>query len=174
MSRCHRAFRSALSWAQRQAEVREDAIADMGLGYPVLRMMARELGAHFVHAGVISKPEDIFWLKRAEVEAAVADLEGANAPLSHEQRVQERQATWQAQKKVVPPVSLPPSKKYMGFDVEMFTGVGEGTQEGNVLKGVGGNKSRAAEVLGIGRRTLYDKIARHGLNGEQEANLPHV
>jgi two-component system NtrC family response regulator len=33
-----------------------------------------------------------------------------------------------------------------------------------VLNAVGGNKSRAAEILGIGRRTLYEKIERYALN----------
>jgi DNA-binding NtrC family response regulator len=34
---------------------------------------------------------------------------------------------------------------------------------------VGGNKSKAAEILKIGRKTLYQKIAQYGI-GKQEAN----
>ena len=33
------------------------------------------------------------------------------------------------------------------------------------LEGVQGNRRKAAELLGIGERTLYRKIARYGLEG---------
>jgi transcriptional regulator of acetoin/glycerol metabolism len=32
-----------------------------------------------------------------------------------------------------------------------------------VLELLGGNKSQAARVLGVDRRTLYRRLARHGL-----------
>ena len=44
------AFRRSLRWAQSLAEIREDGLADIGLGYPVLRRVLRELGRRLVDA----------------------------------------------------------------------------------------------------------------------------
>ncbi len=143
------AFRSALGWAQKQAEVREDAIADMGLGYPMLRQMLQELGRRFASAGAIAQPVDIYWLTSDEVENAVAALERGDALKSLLQAVEERRAAWNAQKQVAPPVSLPPAKKYMGFDIETFTGASADTQAGDVLKGVGASAGRVTGVASV-------------------------
>jgi two-component system response regulator HydG len=47
-----------------------------------------------------------------------------------------------------------------------------------VLSPVGGNKSRAAQVLGFDRRTLYRKLERYGAEGtvaeKSEPPVPSV
>ena len=60
-------FTRLLRWAQGIAPVREDALADIGLGWPQLRRMLRELGGRLVAAGTIDRPDDVFWLRRDEV-----------------------------------------------------------------------------------------------------------
>ena len=40
---------------------------------------------------------------------------------------------------------------------------------GAVLAGARGNKSQAAKILGIDRKTLYEKIRRYGIGGRQQA-----
>ena len=37
-----------------------------------------------------------------------------------------------------------------------------------VLKAAKGNRTKAARILGIGRRTLYDKIIAYGIKGQEE------
>ncbi len=50
------------------AEVREDALADIGLAYPFLRQLLYELGIRLTNRGVIQQPDDIFWLEKQEIE----------------------------------------------------------------------------------------------------------
>jgi phosphohistidine swiveling domain-containing protein len=130
------AFEKTLKWAQSQAPLREDGIAEIGLGYPVLRQMLRELGRRFAEMGAIQQADDIFWLERSEVEALVRDLERDKPLEDLTASVQERKALWRARKALTPPPQLPPGKKYMGFDMEAVLAGGEGAAEGNAIKGV--------------------------------------
>ncbi|HLE29013.1 MAG TPA: PEP/pyruvate-binding domain-containing protein [Anaerolineales bacterium] len=130
------AFHKTLGMAQTMAQVRENALADIGLGYPLLRQMLRELGRRFVPAGIITQGEDIFWLEADEVREAVAALERGESLVSLAERVARRKTTHAALKRVTPPPMLPPKEKYMGFDMETFTPATAESQTGNTLKGV--------------------------------------
>jgi pyruvate,water dikinase len=100
-------FRKALSWAQSLSEAREDALADIGLGYPVLRQVLHELGRRLAQAGAIRQPENIFWLERLEVENGAAMLDrGVPLDLLAE-RVAERQAFVARARQATPPPMLP-------------------------------------------------------------------
>jgi phosphohistidine swiveling domain-containing protein len=115
------AFRKALGMAQTMAQVRENALADIGLGYPLLRQMLRELGGRLSEAGIIQRTEDIFWLQANEVRQVLAAVEQGQAMPRLAERVMERKARHADLKQVTPPPMLPPRKKYMGFDMEVFT-----------------------------------------------------
>jgi len=130
------AFRKTLGMAQTMAQVRENAIADIGLGYPVLRRMLRELGRRFAQTGLIAQPEDIFWLEADQVREAVAAVERGEPSSSLAECVAQRKATHEALKHVTPPPMLPPKKKYMGFDMAAWTPAAEESQTGGILKGV--------------------------------------
>ncbi len=54
---------------------REDSLADLGLGHPVIRRMLNELGGRFAAGGAISAAEDIYWLDEQEVQELAAALE---------------------------------------------------------------------------------------------------
>jgi phosphohistidine swiveling domain-containing protein len=135
------AVRKALGWAQSMAQVREDSVASIGLAYPRLRALLKELGRRMMEAGAIQDPTDIFWLEASEVEASLAALDDGRTLASMQHMVELRKASVEAAKKLVPPTHLPPSKTYMGIPIEAFV-PGEGGQERNRLKGVGASAGR--------------------------------
>jgi pyruvate,water dikinase len=137
------AVRKALSWAQKQAEVREDGIADIGLGYPLLRGMLLELGDRFTRAGAVEKPDHIFWLTWKEVKAGADALQGGEPLENMVERIVERKALWEAEKRAAPPPMLPPSDKYMGIKVDAFMAADETGQSGSTIKGLGASPGKA-------------------------------
>ena len=131
------AYKKTIKWAQTQAPLREDGLAEIGLGYPVVRRMLHELGRHFAEAEAIEQIVDIFWLEQKEVEGLIKVLERGGMPKNMTESVEERKALWQARKKAVPPSQLPTdAKKYMGFEIEAHLAGGRGGLEGNTIKGV--------------------------------------
>src|SRR5215208_3307321 len=68
-------FSRLLEWAQGVAPVREDALADVGLAWPVMRRMLLELGRRLVEAGAVGKPADVFWLRWDELEDMASSLD---------------------------------------------------------------------------------------------------
>jgi pyruvate,water dikinase len=141
-------FEKSLKWAQSQAPLREDGIAEIGLGYPILRKMLHELGKRFVEASAIQDAGDIYWLEESEVHVLAQDLEKDHPSNDRHDLVRQRKLLWQAQKSVNPPPQLPAGKKYMGFNVEGVLAGGEGGIEGNIINGV---PSSPGQVTGPAR-----------------------
>jgi pyruvate,water dikinase len=100
-------FQKLLTSAQECATGREDAIANIGLPYPQLRRLLRELGQRLAAGGAISQPEDIYWLEAKEVDALAAALEKDEPLTSHATSVETRKAYWQRARKATPPPVLP-------------------------------------------------------------------
>jgi phosphohistidine swiveling domain-containing protein len=130
------AVKKALGWAQSMGEVREDSVASIGLSYPRLRELLKDLGRRMMEAGAIEVPTDIFWLYAEEVEASFEALNKGEPLGSKQDEVEARKASVEAAKKIIPPTQLPESDTYMGIPLEVFV-PGEGGQEGDRLKGVG-------------------------------------
>jgi phosphohistidine swiveling domain-containing protein len=135
------AVRKALGWAQSMAQVREDSVASIGLAYPRVRELLKELGRRMHQAGAFQEPTDIFWLEASEIEAYLAALDDGQTFASILDKVETRKASVETAKKLMPPTQLPPSKTYMGIPIEAFV-PGAGGQEGNKLKGVGASAGR--------------------------------
>ena len=144
------AFQKSLNWAQSLAEVREDALSDIGLGYPLLRQVFPELGRRLSEAGAIQGPEDIYWLKREEIEDNLNNLDRGTGLDTLIGRVEGRKAFWRAVNVITPPPMLPMRKKILGFNTEIWVPVSESEQATDVLKGVGasaGKVTAPARVL---------------------------
>jgi pyruvate,water dikinase len=143
-------FVKALNWGQSMAEVREDALAEIGLGYPTLRAMLRELGGRLVTAGAIERAEDIFWLEKEEVEVCVRNLEHGDELENLSVHVEGRKAFNKKAKQEIPPPMMPMKKRVMGIKSDVFIAQTEEAQVGNILKGVptsAGKTTAPARVL---------------------------
>jgi phosphohistidine swiveling domain-containing protein len=141
-------FRKCLAPAQRYAPLREDALADVGLGYPLLRQMLRELGHRFVVGAAIDQPDDIYWLEQDEVEQAATRLEEGHGLEYWSERVGQRRAAWAAANQLTPPRSLP-QRQIPGL-AKLKAALSTGREE-EVLKGVAaspGSVTAPARVLG--------------------------
>ncbi len=142
-------FRKVIAPAQRYAPLREDGLADVGLSYPLLREMLREVGRRFVEGGMIEQPDDIFWLNQDQVEQAADRLDRGEALDCLSATIPQRKAAWRAARRATPPMMLP-QMKFLGIDVgELKARKGNG-RKGDTLKGVAaspGNVTGPARVL---------------------------
>ncbi|WP_132432252.1 PEP/pyruvate-binding domain-containing protein [Pseudonocardia endophytica] len=98
-----RIFTALLSWAQDTGPVREDALADMGLAWPLMRRMLLGIGAGLVDAGTVDEPADVFWLRGTELRSA---LDGGADP-DLRARIAERRMLWRGRRTVTAPQLLP-------------------------------------------------------------------
>jgi phosphoenolpyruvate synthase/pyruvate phosphate dikinase len=137
-----RLFRKLVCWAQDSVPLREEGLSDLGLGYPQLRRMLRELGRRLVESGAIEQPDDVFWLLEAEADRAAEALDKGEAIQSFVERVEQRKAVWQAEMRVTPPPVLPPKSRWMGLDLGMFVAAEDAEQAGDTIRGAGTSPGR--------------------------------
>ena len=127
-------FKKLLLWAQETNPMREDSIAGMGMGHPLVRRMLGELGKRFAAAGAMDYADDIYWLEESEVETLVNALEKGQPLPRFAERVPERKEKWRTALKLNAPVMLPEkntwSKLVHGDEVQQKDGK-------MVLKGIG-------------------------------------
>ena len=144
------AFKKTLGWSQDLVPLREDSIAEIGMGYPVLKELLEEMGRRLVESQALEASEDIYWLKADEVRQAAQRLEHDQTPRRMTEEVQGRKHLWQARKQATPPPQLPPKAKYLGMDWEQFLTGGGGGDEDDLIHGVGaspGQVTAPARVL---------------------------
>jgi pyruvate,water dikinase len=144
------AFEKSLRWAQTDLPMREDSIAEIGMGYPVIRALLRELGRRLAEAGALATPKEVYWLKGAELEQAVTALEQSSVLPDFTAPIAERRAHWRVLKGVNPPHQLPVDAKLLGMKMDAFMGVHAGNEAGDVIRGLGaspGKVTATARVL---------------------------
>jgi phosphohistidine swiveling domain-containing protein len=163
-------FFRLLRWAQDLAPLREDALADVGLAWPLLRQMLLELGERLVNSSVIASPDDVFWLRFQELSSAVefglaapgGNTAGGSAPggrtapgapadvvIAGAERpvraaaVEERKLLWRGQAKAAAPQMLPESR-WMERAFGSMMPAGSQHQSGDIIKGVGASAGRVS------------------------------
>jgi len=96
-------FEKLLDTAQRFGRVREEQVASFTLGWPLMRRALLRLGGILTERGVLLTAEDVFFLTRAELLAAltISEPAGSLAPV-----VVERRKLWQRQRRLTPPLVL--------------------------------------------------------------------
>jgi len=134
-------FQKNLSRAQKYAPLREDGLADVGLSYPLVRKMLREVGRRLVDGGMIEDADDIFWLRQEEVEVAADQTDRGEALESRSSLILQRKATWQAALRAIPPMALPQIKIF-GRDLMALKAEGLKKKKENTLKGVGASAGK--------------------------------
>ncbi len=144
-------FRGTLDPAQRYAPLREDGLADVGMGYPLLRQILHEVGRRFVKEGMIGVPDDVFWLNQDQVEEAAARIDRGETLSSVSAAIPQYKAIWRAARRATPPQMLP-ELKILGRKMEDIKASKASKRDGDDLKGVaaspGSVTARACVVHG--------------------------
>jgi pyruvate,water dikinase len=165
-------FLRLLRWAQNAAPIREDALADVGLAWPLIRRMLLELGRRLVDSAVIAAPADVFWLRHQELGSAVefglaaprageapgspkskgipeptgapaaVAITGADRPVRAD-AVEERKMIWRGQAKAAAPQMLPQSR-WMERTFGSMMPARSQDQPGDIIKGTGASSGRVS------------------------------
>ncbi len=137
-------FEKLLVNAQRFGRVREEQVASFTLGWPAMRRALLRLGGILMERGVLLSAEDVFFLTRAELMAALTESEPARN-LTPE--VMERRKLWQRQRRLTPPLFLgemtPMMKRIVEGTENMFRPQGR-PSVGNGVSGLPASPGRAS------------------------------
>ena len=147
-----RFFGGLLRWTRKYVPLREDALADVGLAWPLMRRMLLELGRRLAAAGAIGKPDDVFWMEGGELRDAASALDAGRKDVENlSGAVRERKAEWRARRVATPPPVLPKGRRFMGLDVKRWMPARPEEPAGATIEGVGASSGRItarARVLG--------------------------
>jgi pyruvate,water dikinase len=98
-------------WVMKRAYPdREQALFYLGAGWPTLRRLALELGRRLVEAGTLTRPDDLFYLWKAQLEEAIAARQAGQALPELKQRVAGQRELQQARMRLLPPDVVPPEE----------------------------------------------------------------
>ena len=97
-----RAFRQLLADSQHLVPIREEQTAGLTLPWPVMRRAVKRIGQALAGMALLADPDDVFFLTRDEVLAALDIRRGLTPP----DQVAARRATREEQAKLVPPLLI--------------------------------------------------------------------
>jgi pyruvate,water dikinase len=89
--------------------IREEVMFYLTSGWPVLRLLALELGRRLVDVGTIISPDDVFYLVTEELIKAINARKENNAVPEYQQLTVERRELREARKRLHPPGTIPES-----------------------------------------------------------------
>jgi len=141
-------FNKYLASAQKYSPLREDGLAEIGLAYPLIRQMLRELGNRFAQHQVLHDVDDIFWLTQDEVLSTATRLDTGQSVESLAEQILQRKAEHQAARRANPPMALPQMKVF-GFDLMSLKDKRGRRNKGNMIKGVAASPGVASGVARI-------------------------
>ncbi|MFN8636469.1 MAG: PEP/pyruvate-binding domain-containing protein [Chloroflexota bacterium] len=143
-------FRRLLDWTQRYAPLREDALGDVGLGWPLVRRLLRELGRRLVVAGAVEREDDVFWLLDSEVDAFADELDRGRTRLDDTMAaVRERKARIGRESRQTPPSSLPERVTFAGFDFTSWLPARTTQEAGDTIRGIGASPGRVTAIARV-------------------------
>jgi phosphohistidine swiveling domain-containing protein len=141
------AFRSLLSETQRLVPVREEHVGALTIGWPVMRRAILRIGEALAGRGIITNPDDAYFLTRDEV---LAGLAGAPRPLTAE--VDSRRSRREADARLVAPLLIGKVNQAVKSMWEMFPRmVGAAPSERAIVSGSPASAGRATGSVRVVR-----------------------
>ena len=156
-----RLFLKILHWAQGLAPYREDALFYIGSAWPALRRLALELGRRLADAGSLAMPDDVFYLRTGELQAAGEARAAGRARPDLATLASERHQLREARKRLQPPPAVPPTAKmkFGPFDISFAETQKRNVAEGPTLRGFSVSPGRVtAPASVILSPTDFDKM----------------
>ena len=136
-----RTFDGLLAEAQHAALVREEQVALFTLAWPAFRIVLGRVADALVATGKIDGPDDVYFLKRSELEDAVSAVSGGDAQTAREAAglqaaVMERRAARVRAARLVAPLCAGPLPRLVrALLVKGRTGLGASTRPDALLHG---------------------------------------
>jgi pyruvate,water dikinase len=134
-----------LEHAQHLVPIREEQVAEWTLPWPAMRRAVRRIGESLLERGAIGHVDDVFFLTRHEVMAALA-----GAPLAPSVDPVTRRATRERQSRLVPPLRVgrmhPALERFWEQSPKMF---GAARSDRAIVAGVPASPGRATGIVRI-------------------------
>ena len=141
-----RTFRRLLADAQHLVPLREEQVAELTIAWPVMRRAVERLGEAFAARGFIGEPDDVFFLTRDEVLAALRD--GASVHVD----VGARRATREQQARLLPPLFVGRVHPMLQKLMDGISGtLGAAPSEAAIVSGTPASPGRATGVVRVVR-----------------------
>jgi pyruvate,water dikinase len=139
-------FEALLAQAQRFARLREAQVADFTLSWPLMRRAVRRLGDHLADRGILNGTDDIFFITRDELAAA---LGGATTHLRA--ATGERRRAWERQRRLSPPLVLGEMPPMMRGIIDRVTALHPRAEAEGARQGLGASPGRAVGPVRVVR-----------------------